>query len=201
MRYFLLALLLSAAAPVFAQKQEIAIPTDSATHKVTYSEVIQVPGASKADLYSRAKLWAAKTFPSTDATVQLTDAEAGRIIARGWTRINIVTLGIANPMKLWFLVQIDVKDGRYRSIVTDLEYQGEYNPRVTVMSAAAQTARTPADETLTLHNERTHTKKGELRPIFASYRTQTNDAVLQLQAGIKAALTASPSTGVSNSDF
>lgn len=201
MRYLLLALLLSAAIPAVAQTPEIRFPIDSATHKVAYSEVVQVPGATKAELYSRAKLWAAKTFPSTDATVQLSDAEAGRIVARGWSRINIVSLGISNPMKMWFMVQIDVKDGRYRSIVTDLEYQGEYNPSVTMMSASAQTARRPADETLLLHDNRTHNKKGEVKPIFASYRTQTNDSVLSMLASIKAALTASPAAGLQNKDF
>ncbi|RFP65932.1 DUF4468 domain-containing protein [Hymenobacter lapidiphilus] len=181
--------------------QEIVFPVDPDTGKVTYSDVVQVPGATQAELYARAQLWAAKTFPSTDATVQLSDAATGRVVARGWDRINIVVMGFGNPFKLWFLVQLDCKDGRYRSIVTDLEYQGEYNPKVTVMSAAQQTARTPAEANLLTKNSATHNKKGELRPVIASYRKQTDETVRSIQAGIKAALTAAQSGGVSNSDF
>lgn len=60
MKHLLLAglLIVGVAAPAWAQQQPL--PVDSTTHKITYSAVVQVPGASQAELYGRALRWLAK---------------------------------------------------------------------------------------------------------------------------------------------
>lgn len=183
------ALLLGLSAQAQTDKPAVPVfPLDSLTHKVSYTDVVPVAGATKAELYSRAKLWAARTFPSTDATVQLADEASGRLLVRGWSRVMVASMGMSVPMKMWFMVQVDAKDGRYRSIITDLEYQGEYSPSNKMMSAAAQTARNPAEPILNTSDPRAYNKKKEPRPIMSSYWAQTQAAIDGLRASLKAGL-------------
>lgn len=171
-------LLALAASPIVAAAQTTTpvFPIDSLTHKVTYTKVVKVDGASRDELYSRARLWAAKTFASTDKAVQLEDANAGRLVARGWSRMNIKSMGNMVPIKLWFMTQIEVKEGRYRVSVTDLEYQGEQGPKQS------------ADEVLTTTGPNAVDKKGQVRPMVANYRSEADRVVTELLASIEAAM-------------
>ena len=55
MKTALLALCLLSGIAAHGQTWKSPLPLDSATHKVTHSGVVEVPGASKAELYSRAR--------------------------------------------------------------------------------------------------------------------------------------------------
>lgn len=51
--------------PVFCRGQNIKLPIDSDTKKITYQEVVHVDSASKDELYLRAREWFARNFVSS----------------------------------------------------------------------------------------------------------------------------------------
>jgi hypothetical protein len=108
-----------------------AIPFDPTTGKILYTEVVQAPGASQAELYARAKLWFADTFKSTKAVVQADDKDAGIIQGTAFQDIAVVSIGTPTAVKLWYTIKIALKDGRYKYDITDLRvqnYASQYNP-------------------------------------------------------------------------
>lgn len=82
-------------------------PRDDAG-RIRLQEVAAVDGISAAELYSRAKAWAALTYKSGKDVVQLDDKEAGRLVVKG------------NLGRLRHTVVIEVKDGRYRYTISGL---------------------------------------------------------------------------------
>ena len=106
------------------------IPFDPATGHILYTDVVQVPGASQAELYARAKLWFADTFKSAKEVVQAEDKEAGIMQGTAFQGIAVVVLGTYSPQKLWYTVKIALKEGRYKYDITELRvqsYPGSYN--------------------------------------------------------------------------
>jgi hypothetical protein len=98
-------------------------PLDSATQRITYTEVVQVPGASKAELYTRAKLWFANTFNSAKAVIEADEKDAGIVQGDGHSQMAVHYLGPKKPASsvlLWYTVKIACKDGRYRYEITKL---------------------------------------------------------------------------------
>jgi hypothetical protein len=85
---------------------------------VTYTNVIQVDGANKEELYSRAKKWFVTTFKSANDVIQLDDKENGEIVGKG--NFNI-TYYARNPI-INHTITISVKDGRFKYTITDLVY-------------------------------------------------------------------------------
>lgn len=114
---------------VLAAPELKAIPFDP-TGKILYTEVVQVPGASQAELYARAKLWFADTFKSAKAVVQADDKDAGIIQGTAFQDISVVAMGMPSAVKLWYTIKIALKDGRYKYDITDLRvqnYASQYN--------------------------------------------------------------------------
>jgi hypothetical protein len=106
------------------------LPFDPATGRILYTEVVQVPGASQAELYARAKLWFADTFKSTKDVVQAADKEAGVIQGTGFQGITVVVMGTHTPLRLWYTVKIALKEGRYKYDITEFRvqsYPSQYN--------------------------------------------------------------------------
>ena len=60
------------------EKLNAPLPKDASTGKISYSEVIQLPGTTKNELYARGKLWFAKTFNSAQNVIQADDKEIWR---------------------------------------------------------------------------------------------------------------------------
>lgn len=91
---------------------------------VTYSNVIEVEGANKEELFLRAKKWFAKTYKSAQDVIQLDDKESGELIGKGNSSISYY----ARKPTISHTISISVKDGRFRYVITDLFYsdiQGE----------------------------------------------------------------------------
>jgi hypothetical protein len=148
MKAILLLLVFFAAAPCFAQSNaakarealaaadSIKFPIDPTSQRITYSEVVQQPGVSQAELYARAKLWFANTFKSAKDVVQAEDKDAGVMQGTGWQDIYIKSMGIPSASKLWYTVKLAAKEGRYRYEITEFRLQSYpskyiYNPTPT----------------------------------------------------------------------
>ncbi|RZK33076.1 MAG: DUF4468 domain-containing protein, partial [Hymenobacter sp.] len=58
------------------------LPFDPATHQITYQGVVEVAGATKEQLYTRAYEWLAKAYRSANDVIQMQDKEAGRLVGK-----------------------------------------------------------------------------------------------------------------------
>jgi hypothetical protein len=125
MKTFLTLLLCLSAGLAHAQVADtVKLPVDPATQHITYTGVVQVPGVSQAELYTRAKLWFANTFKSATEVVQADEKEAGIVQGRGWAPISVHFIGPKRPttnLRMWQTIKIMVKEGRYRYEITNLE--------------------------------------------------------------------------------
>ena len=86
--------------------------------KVTYTNVINVDSVRKDELFVRAKKWFATTYKSANDVIQMDDKDAGEIVGKGNMQIKYYA---RNP-RIRHTITISVKDGKYRYIISDLEY-------------------------------------------------------------------------------
>lgn len=96
------------------------LPVDATSKLLTLTEVVEVPGATQAQLYARAYEWVAKAYNSANAVVQMHDKDSGKIIGKGVTRV--LTRGGAELGYVRHTLSIYVKDGRYKYELTSLEH-------------------------------------------------------------------------------
>ncbi len=136
----LLVLLLLVTIPtVYAQKASNAddtpptLPTDPDTHLVAYTGVVEVPGTTQAQLYSRAYEWVVKTYNSPKDVIQMHDKESGKTIVKASSKARITKYDSGYNL---YTFSIYVKEGKYKYDVTDLrnehivlsgQYAGDYS--------------------------------------------------------------------------
>jgi len=101
------------------------LPVDSENQRITYQGVVQVPGVSQADLYTRAAAWVAHAYsPPTQVKPQ---PDAGELTVKGQRIITLYTT-YADVMRRSYAgvvhhtLTIYVKDGRYKYVLTDLTH-------------------------------------------------------------------------------
>jgi hypothetical protein len=130
MKKILLAALLLAGYGTHAQSTNLALlPVDSTTHRISISQVVEVPGVSKAELYSRAREWFAKTFGSSKAVLEMDDREAGKLVGTFNTPLKMASgVGVSLDMLLWRGITIDLKDGKYRYTFTNYNIGAPTSP-------------------------------------------------------------------------
>jgi hypothetical protein len=122
----LLALLLAAplayAQTVNADEAPVSLPTDPDTHLVAYTGVLEVPGATQAQLYDRAYEWVVKNYGSAQSVIQMQDKAAGKIIVKGRTPAYFKghEFGwITHTLSFY------VKDGKYKYDITDFAHNSD----------------------------------------------------------------------------
>jgi hypothetical protein len=95
--------------------------------KINFNEVVFVDGASKDDLYSRAKLWFADAFKSSNYVIQLDDRENGVILGKGTLRIEEPgSMTRPTVVKTWgFTIKVQVREGRYKAELYGIDYRFE----------------------------------------------------------------------------
>ena len=94
---------------------------------VAYSDIIQVQGASKDELYQRVKHWFVSTYQSSKDVIQLDNKENGEIIARGCFRVNwMVRFYYAQNVHVWQNIKIQIKDDRLKYEISDFKIKNYY---------------------------------------------------------------------------
>jgi hypothetical protein len=125
-------MLLTVSMPSIAQPTH---PLPTVDGKITFSEVVHVEGTSKDELYARARLWFAEAFRSANDVLQLDDKNGGVLLGKGVIKQetggnNAFSSG-PSVVKTWrFTIKIQLRDGRYKVDVYDIDYsfeQPEYN--------------------------------------------------------------------------
>jgi hypothetical protein len=99
------------------------LPVDAETHLITYQGVIEAPGLTQAQLYTRAHDWLARTS-SIDNTPQPQNAATDQLITKGSWPVTI-TAGLAGTLAAGFVqytLSIYLKDGRYKYVLSNLTH-------------------------------------------------------------------------------
>jgi len=103
------------------------IPRDQSTGLFAFKIIDAIKGASKKDLYSRAKIWATLAFKSVNNVIQMDDPDGGNFILKGVHKSSNSTsvLGIKQYFDyyLHFTLQFTVKDERYRLIISGISIE------------------------------------------------------------------------------
>lgn len=84
------------------------------------TEIVEVPDASKDELFVRANSWMVDTFRSAESVIQYTDKEAG--IVKG-KYLLVLPIGIGEKMNVTSTVTIEVKDERAKITFNDAYYK------------------------------------------------------------------------------
>lgn len=98
-------------------------------NEIEYSEVVQVEGMTKTELYNAARLWYADYFQDSKEVLELDDREGGVLIGTGWGDLYYRSNIGLSKQKLWKTIKIQVKDGRYKYTIQNIEfesYPGQY---------------------------------------------------------------------------
>ncbi|MCA8829433.1 DUF4468 domain-containing protein [Hymenobacter pini] len=122
----LLVCLLALAGAASAQKYEYKglrnFPVDSSTHKVSYTGVIEVPGATQAQLYLKTKAWLASHYNSAKAVIQVEDPNNSQLVAQG--RLNFRNVATGAPSNYQHMLNFQFKEGKMRYEITDIREGG-----------------------------------------------------------------------------
>jgi hypothetical protein len=124
MRKLLPVLLFCLSFSAAAQEWKSPLPIDSATHKITYQGIVQVPGVTRLELYSRALSWFANFFGPSFDSLENSSPSNGSLTANGYTAFDYAFMGKAMPWAMWRRIKVEAKDGRYRYTITDFHLGG-----------------------------------------------------------------------------
>lgn len=120
MKKILLLLLL----PVFSFAQP-SLPVPVVNGKIVYEGVVSVDSANKYDLYYRAKRFLINEFKNTKGGLYQDDKEGGVIIGKGITPFVVAII----PGLTHWVLEIDLKDGKYRYRIDNIEYEYFYGEK------------------------------------------------------------------------
>ena len=97
---------------------------DETTKLITYTEVVELPNVSKADLYLRANTWFSRAFKSAKNVIDFQDKETGKIIAKGsiGTSIKMPLSPRVESGNISFSMTIICKDGKYKYMLDNLNH-------------------------------------------------------------------------------
>ncbi|MGI4744186.1 MAG: DUF4468 domain-containing protein [Janthinobacterium lividum] len=133
------------------------LPMDSTTGKVSFRAVVQVPGATQAALYARAKGWFATAPGPVKPTLSQANEAAGTLTGKASELVMQNLLGANVQVPLWRTITIQVKPGRFRYTITDFAFD----------SGQGQGAVTPIENYLA-PNALTFDANGYPRPVLQS---------------------------------
>lgn len=129
MKRFLLFFLLF---PTFLLAQDTLvipkIPIDPETGLYSYTDIQEVPGVSKEQLFVKANEWIAVNYNSAKNVIQMSDKEAGKIIIKAVTTRTIEFTFIfksAVGYTLNYMLNCTFKDGKYKIQLAGFSYGWE----------------------------------------------------------------------------
>ena len=166
----------------FGQTENSPVPI--VDNKVNYTETVTVDSSSKKDvLFGKAKLWFANSFKSSNDVIQLDDKDNGIVLGKGIIIKNEMT-GLQSVKKTWrFTVKIQVKDGKYKAEIYDIDYTFEMPGN----NIGAGPSNVNLDEYF--NNQKIYKKDGTLKSNAEKFANETNENFKSLLASIKKTMT------------
>jgi hypothetical protein len=127
-KFYILFLVLFISNEILAQDKLLGIlPLKDG--KVTYSDIVQLQGVPKDEIYNRVKHWFINTYNSGKDVIQLDDRENGEIIGKGCFRaLWVIRFYSAQSVNVWKTIKIQIKNDRLRYEITDFRLKYYYLP-------------------------------------------------------------------------
>jgi hypothetical protein len=154
------------------------LPLDSASGKISFDSVFNVPDLTKDDIYSRCKEWIANYFKSAKDVINMDDKESGILKMKGASKPP-------NEKSIAFVtydLYVYIKDKKYKCVFNNLEFLAD-----------GQSEKVAAEYPLLFTKEDASMEHFELRrPMSEMLKTLARDIFSSLNTSI---------TSKSKSDF
>jgi len=139
MKIFKLTAILIMALTAFHVKAQ-TLPTDPETKKFTYQETVTLEGISKDDLFERAKNWMMTYYKTMK--FDLENSVEGKIVHEGSLAIMLTyDFKYKTEYDVPYNITLQVKEGKYRFIITDFSIYNAKNGRKTAEGLEAYYAK------------------------------------------------------------
>ena len=97
-----------------------------AQEPLKFSEVIQVEGMSANDIFNTAKKWFVTHFKDANSVIQVDNPNDGILVGKGNLPFVYKSLTWSNSSGcIWFIVDIKIKDGRFKMTVSDFRHESK----------------------------------------------------------------------------
>ena len=117
------------------------MPRDATTDKVSFTDVVTVNGATKDQLFNRARKWMTNYYKNEQFAIN--NKEDGRLTREGmFSKTYNIGNGAKSTDKIYYNISVFIRDGKYKFEVTDIVMQGEKN-RLTMEEAHAKLTERP----------------------------------------------------------
>lgn len=118
--------LLQIIAVIFPLSAFSQMPIDTVSNNYQYREVVTSNG-SKAEIYSKARLWFVKMYKDAGEVLQVQDSEGGLLVGKGFFLVQFQ----GAQRKVYHTVTVECKEDRFRVTVTDfaLKFSQSYNEK------------------------------------------------------------------------
>jgi hypothetical protein len=109
----------------FLSFSQLTIPVDAETKQALIMEVVDVPGATKAELYDRAMSWITKFYPNPTGMVQSKNPETGEIIGKAQFRISSKDKkGVESfDGMVAYTLTLNFKDGKFKYEISRIHWK------------------------------------------------------------------------------
>lgn len=91
-------------------------------------ELIDTLTGNKDEIYVKAHEWISKTYGSAKTVIDMQDKQAGKLVGKALTTVTISSQSIygrlAHEDEVTYIMTIDVKDGRYRCVISHFNHKG-----------------------------------------------------------------------------
>jgi len=123
MKVFLLSL--SLFTMVSFSKAQQTFPVDAETKQAIVKEVVEVPGATQAELFDRALAWINKFYPNPTGVIQSKNIETGEIVGKAQFRLQGKDKkGVeTNDGFVGYTMTLSFKDGKFKYEITRIHWK------------------------------------------------------------------------------
>lgn len=101
-----------------AQELLPALPVNTNTGLITYTEVVPTPGVIQASLLARAKVWANRVGVANKPVLTVNELGTDVLVVAGTQ--SITSVNSSSPQTLYFLAQVSLREGRYQYKLEEL---------------------------------------------------------------------------------
>lgn len=147
------------------------------TEKVEIKIIDSIP-VTKQELYTRARAFIAYSFKNSKNVIQMDDKEAGKIICKGsMTPPSKGTFNMTYQNNVDFTLTIDVRDNKYRAVISDLYHSG-LGPQKEYAGGAIENEK-PSCGTLFIPKKDWEKMKEAIKKEATTYLDQLKQAMLK----------------------
>ena len=97
-------------------------------NQLSFTHILDVPGKTKDEIFIAINAWFVASFNDGKSVIQMTDKDAGIILAKGYLNGVGHRIGFAKSVLVgeYIVIRLDIKDEKIRLITSISEYYMEY---------------------------------------------------------------------------